>query len=500
MPLGPIRRILLILYPAPTKPARIRMNLRTAIRATVPAVALLAGTPAYPAAEPSGQEKETLVYVFPIREDIMPSAVRLTAKALAAADEAGADIVVIDMNTYGGLLDAADSIRTMVLEYPKPVLAFVNNQAASAGALIALAADSIYMRPGASMGAATVVNQSGEPMPDKYQSFMRSMMRSTAEAHGKIPDASGGDTVWRWRRDPHIAEAMVDADVTVAGISDSSKVLTLTPEEARRVGYSEGTALSVDEVLAKAGINGYEIRRHRPTFLDRAVGYLSHPAVHVIFKKLIIGAINFELQTPGIGFPLVAAILGAALYFAPLYLEGLVKYWELILFVAGIGLILVEVFVTPGFGVPGILGIAAVVLGLPFALIDTSLLRYIPTGELPVDVVLRPLLVVVISAATALVLSIWLGRRFLTGGSRLRKRIVLESELDPALGYVSRATSRGLVGKEGVARTALRPAGKVTVEGVTYEAAGEDGMFIERGVSVTVVRDEGGVLYCRPAE
>ncbi len=488
------------MYPAPTKPARIRMNLRTAIRAAVPAVALLAGTPAYPAAEPPEQEKETLVYVFPIREDIMPSAVRLTAKALAAADEAGADVVVIDMNTYGGLLDAADSIRTMVLEYPKPIFAFVNNQAASAGALIALAADSIYMRPGASMGAATVVNQSGEPMPDKYQSFMRSMMRSTAEAHGKIPDASGGDTVWRWRRDPHIAEAMVDADVTVAGISDSSKVLTLTPEEARRVGYSEGTALSVDEVLAKAGINGYEIRRHRATFLDRAVGFLSHPAVQGIFIMLIIGGIYFELQTPGIGFPLAVAVLGAALYFAPLYLEGLVKYWELILFVAGIGLILVEVFVTPGFGVPGILGIAAVVLGLTFALIDTSLLRYIPTGELPVDVVLRPLLVVVISAATALVLSIWLGRRFLTGGSRLRKRIVLESELDPALGYVSRETSRGLVGREGVARTALRPAGKVTVGGVTYEAAGEDGMFIERGVSVTVVRDEGGVLYCRPAE
>ena len=124
------------------------------------------------------------VYVFPIREDIMPATVRLTAKCLEQAAAMEADYIIVNMNTYGGLLDAADSIRTMLQHVQIPVFTFVNNQAASAGALIALATDSIYMRPGASIGAASVVDGNGEVMPDKYQSFMRSMMRSTAEAHG----------------------------------------------------------------------------------------------------------------------------------------------------------------------------------------------------------------------------------------------------------------------------------------------------------------------------
>ena len=149
------------------------------------------------------------IYV-PIREEIMPSTERLTAKCLAEAAENGADLIVIQMNTYGGMVNAADSIRTMLLNAAVPVWVFIDNQAASAGALIALAADSIYMRPGGNIGAASVVDQRGKPMPDKYQSFMRATMRATAEAHGKVIDRiEGTDTVWRWHRDPQIAEAMV---------------------------------------------------------------------------------------------------------------------------------------------------------------------------------------------------------------------------------------------------------------------------------------------------
>lgn len=444
----------------------------------------------------SGAAKKK-VYVFPIREDIMPSAVRLTAKCLEEADRTGADYVVIDMNTYGGLLDAADSIRTMLLNYPRPVFTFVNNQAASAGALIAIASDSIYMRPGASIGAATVVDQSGTPMPDKYQSFMRSMMRSTAEAHGRAAVTNGADTVYRWRRDPLIAEAMVDPSITVPGLVDSTKVVTLTADEAVRWGYSEGTVSSVDELLQAAGIDDYEKYGYEPDWLDRLIGFLTNPTVQAIFIMMIIGGIYFELQTPGIGFPLVVAILGAVLYFAPLYMEGLMAHWELALFVAGLVLIALEIFVTPGFGVLGILGITATVAGLAFAIIDTSLLKYIPTGELSLSVVVAPFTLVICAAGVALLLSIWLGNRFLKGHSRLRKKIVLTSEMPSGEGYVSVAADRGLIGRTGTTSTPLRPAGRVLIDGRYYDAAGDNAAFIEKGRQVTIVRDEGGVLYCR---
>ncbi len=439
------------------------------------------------------------VYVFPIRSEIMPATVSLTAKCLEQAQAKSVDCVVIDMNTYGGLLDAADSIRTMLLNFPLPVFTFVNNQAISAGALIAIASDSIYMRPGASIGAATVVDQNSNALPDKYQSFMRSMMRSTAEAHGKKTAGvtEKGDTLQVWRRDPQIAQAMVDPSIRIEGIVDSAKVLTLTTDEAIECGYCEGKANSVEEVLVEAGMEEYQLIEYHPTLLDRLLGFLTNPAVQGIFIMLIVGGIYFELQTPGVGFPLAVAIVGAVLYFSPLYMEGLLANWELIVFVLGVLLVILEIFVTPGFGVLGILGIVAVVTGLAFAIIDTSLLKYIPTGEVSVGVILEPLLVVVISISTALLLSFWLGKRFLTGRSGLRDRVVLISDMKPEEGYVAHRPTDLLTGRKARTATPLRPAGRVEIDGIFYDAAGEDAQFIERGVEVLVVRSEGGVLYCR---
>lgn len=444
----------------------------------------------------SGQDSTTRkVYVFPIHAQIMPSAVRLTDKCLREAQAWGAQRVVIDLNTYGGLMDAADTIRTRILNCSIPVYVFINNQAASAGALIALAADSIYMREGASIGAATVVDQQGNAVPDKYQSFMRSMMRSTAEAHGKVAEIRGTDTVWRWRRDPHIAEAMVDPRVTVPGLADSTKVVTLTTGEAIEWGFCEGKAASVEEILRQTGLEGCEIKEYRPTGLDSLIGFLTNPAFQGLMIMLIVGGIYFELQTPGIGFPLAVAILGALLYFAPLYVEGVVAHWELILFLAGIVLLILEIFVTPGFGVLGITGIIAMVLGLAFAAIDTDLLKYIPSGQISVGYILKPVATAIVSIALSLILSIWLGRRFLTGHSLLRERVVLTSSIGEE--YVSRESDRQLVGRHGVVTAVLRPSGKIKIGETYYEAAAENGFFIPKGTEVEVVRDEGGVLYCR---
>lgn len=441
----------------------------------------------------------TLVYVFPIREMIAPGVVRLTDKCFRQAAEMEADYIIIDMNTYGGIVESADSIRTRILNSKIPVYVFINNQAVSAGALISVAADRIYMKPGSTMGSATVVDQSGEVMPDKYQSFMRAMMRSTAESHGKRPVVnSRGDTVsWRWVRDPLIAEAMVDPSVVVPGLDDDIKVVNFTAEEAVEWNYCEGNPHTVSELLEMAGIENADIYEYTPTWLDKLIRILTNPALQGILIMFIIGGLYFEIQSPGIGMALGVAILAALLYFAPLYIEGLLNYWEIILFVAGIVLILVEIFATPGFGVLGILGIVCTVLGLTFALIDNDLLKHIPSGAVSVGVALKPLGLVVISLTAGFIAALWLARKFLGSRSKLAMKVVLHTEMTAGEGYVSHTpTETGMVGMSGITVVALRPSGKIEIDGRRWEAAGDNGLFIEKGRPVIVTRREAGILYC----
>lgn len=449
-----------------------------------------------------GGVKKPLVYVFPVREDIMPSAMRLTNKCLEEAREMGADYVIIDMDTYGGLVDAADSMRTQILNYDIPIYLFVNNQAASAGALIAIAADKIYMRGGASMGAATVVDHTGEPAPPKFQSFMMGMMRATAEAHGKVVDRvdERSDTVWRWFRDPQIAAAMVDPSVVIPDLVEEGQVLTFSTEEAIKWHYCEGRASSVDEIMRLNNIEDYDLVRYERTTMDRVVGFLTSPGFQGIMIMLIVGGIYFEIQTPGVGFPLIVAVAAALLYFSPLYIEGLLANWELIVFIIGIILLLVEIFVTPGFGVLGILGIVAMVVGLTFAMIDTDLLKYIPQGQVSFGIIIKPLLLVIISVTASLILSISIGRRVLVGESKLQGKVVLRLDMVPEEGFISHLIKSDMVGEEGLTYTELRPAGRVLVDGELHPATSSDGQFIERNIPIVVVRDEGGILYCREKE
>ena len=274
----------------------------------------------------------TVFYRIRLDQDIDPSSQRLVTTGLEKAREAHADYVILDLDTYGGAVNAADSIRSAILRYEKPVVAFVNMQAASAGALISIACDSIYMKTGSSIGAATVVNQTGEVMPDKYQSFMRGMMRATAEATG---------------RDPKIAESM----------TDTANVLSLTPTEAIAVGFCEGICETEFEVAEKiVGDNEFVIKNMEDdmTWLDKLIQLLLNPLLQSIFMMMIIGGIFVEIRTPGIGLPLVTAIVGALLYFAPAYIGHLAQSWEILLFVVGLLLIAVEIFVLPGFGICGI--------------------------------------------------------------------------------------------------------------------------------------------------
>ncbi|MFW5656078.1 MAG: NfeD family protein [Bacteroidota bacterium] len=436
-------------------------------------------------------DSKTKVYVFSIQEQIAKPAVRLTQKAFDEAVSIGADYIIIRLNTYGGLVDAADSIRTRVLNSPIPVFVFIDNNAASAGALISIAADSIYMRPGGNIGAATVVNQTGEAVPDKYQSYMRSTMRSTAEAHGKDTVIRGNDTIITWHRDPLIAEAMVDPRTYIEGIVDTGKVLSFTTEEAIEYGYCEGSAKNIAEVIAKAGITDYEIINYRPSGVDRIIGFLLSPVVQGILIMLILGGLYFELQTPGIGFPLGAAVIAAILYFAPLYLEGLAENWEVLVFIIGVILIGVEIFAIPGFGIAGVSGIVLMVVGLTMSMVDNVIFEL--NGVAAFNKVVKAFAIVMLSMVIAMIGSITLSKRFLTTGS-LSFLALQTSQLstDGFIGIDIRQKS--LVGKTGVTVTMLRPSGKVIIDNEIYDAKAEIG-YIEKNVDVKVIRDETGQVY-----
>jgi membrane-bound serine protease (ClpP class) len=433
-----------------------------------------------------------IVYKYEMTEQIAPAIWRITKKSFEEAKKMGADYILIHMNTYGGLLDAADSIRTLILNSSIPVFVFIDNNAASAGALIAIACDSIYMRPGGSIGAATVVDQSGKPVPDKYQSFMRSTMRATAEAHGKDTIIKGNDTIIQWHRDPRIAEAMVDPSIYIKDIIDTGKVLTLTTKEAIRYGFCEGEASSIKEVMEKAGISNYEIKEYKLTALDRIIGFLLHPIVSGLLIMLIVGGIYFELQSPGIGFPLAAAVVAAILYFAPLYLEGLAQNWELLIFIVGLILIVVEIFAIPGFGVAGISGIILVIGGLTLAMVDNAIFEF--DFSLALATVIKSFFIVVISMFLSLILSLWLGGKLFTA-KKTFGNLALNRDMKSEDGFIGvESKPKELIGKTGFADSILRPSGKVIIDGDIYDAKAEYG-FIIKGEKVKVTRYETGQIY-----
>lgn len=415
----------------------------------------------------------TVFYRIRLDQDIDPSSQRLVTLGLEKAREAQADYVLLDLDTYGGAVNAADSIRSAILRYEKPVVAFINMQAASAGALISIACDSIYMKTGSSIGAATVVSQTGDVMPDKYQSFMRGMMRSTAQATG---------------RDPHIAESM----------TDTANVLSLTPSEAIEVGFCEGICENEYEVAEKVtGGNGFVIRNMEDdmTWLDKLIQFLLNPFLQSIFMMMIIGGIFVEIRTPGIGLPLVTAIVGALLYFAPAYIGHLAQSWEIVLFVVGLILIAAEIFVLPGFGVCGISGIVAVVVALAFSMVD-NLELFHWDGSLNLRPVIQPLGIVVLSAAAAVFGSVWLVRKLYD--TRSFDHIALRQEMKSTEGFTGVVSGlEGLVGQNVTVFTDMRPGGKViTADGRILEANLKFGGFASKGEVLKVTEAEQGRLYC----
>lgn len=419
------------------------------------------------------------IYVFKIHQEIGPGATRITEKAIASAENMNADFLVVDLDTYGGLVDDADKIRTALLNTKITTLVFIRNNAASAGALISIACDSIYMKTGSTIGAAAVVNQTGEVMPEKYQSYMRNKMRATAEATNRNAD---------------IAEGMVDQRVVIEGITDSTEIITFSVDEAIKHGFCNSKAESVEDIFAVMGIADYEITEHKVSKLENLIQFLINPAFSGILLLIIIGGIYFELQTPGVGFPILASLVAAMLYFAPLYLEGLAANWEILLFFVGVILLAVEIFVLPGFGIAGILGLVAMITSLSLAMVrnlDGFDFSFVPTNELTTSFLLVS---TVLIGGTMLILftSDQISRKRMLGRLSLREELTKESGnvIGNAISDIS------LIGKIGTATTDLRPTGKIEIEGETHDAQ-SDGEFIGKNTTVIVLQVRGAYLLVK---
>ena len=426
----------------------------------------------------SGADKK--VFTFKIDTDIDPAMTRRVKLALEKAKEVNADLIVIDMDTYGGAVNDADEIRTLILNSTTPIYVFINKDAASAGALISIATDSIYMAPGASIGAATVVNGvDGAAAPDKYQSYMRSMMRSTAEAKG---------------RDPKIAEAMVDEKIEIEGVSEQGSVITFSVSEAEKYGFCEGQYDSIEDILASQNLGDAEIIAYETGLSEQIIAFFLNPAVSGFLILIIIGGLYFELQTPGVGFPILASVVAVFLYFIPYYLNGLAENWEILVFFIGVILLAVELFVIPGFGIFGVLGIIGILTGLVLGMIPNQNFNFdfVPAADL-----FGALLTVILAAIVSVGLVFWLTPKVNEWGAF--KTITLASTQQRSEGYTSSSYAETLNGKTGTVHSRLRPSGRIEIDGDVYDAYSR-GEFIDQGEKIIVISTEGTSLKVKKWE
>lgn len=444
-----------------------------------------------------GAAAEQSVCIVSVREEISHNTVFLMRRALREADAKDATAIVLDLNTNGGRVDAMEEIIRLLERSPIKTYAFVNQKAYSAGAFISAATEKIFMTPGSVIGAATPVmlvpGESVEELPKAYQeklnSAMRALIRSVAQEKGHNPD---------------VFEAMVDADrgLTVAGkeITPKGKLLTLTNEEAAQT-YGEpprpllsaGTVKDLTELLAKLGLSDAGKFSVTPTGFEVLARWLTALSPLLILVGFV--AIYLELKTPGLGAPTVVALICFGLYFLGTFAAGLAGWEEAVLFIIGLALLLVEIFVLPGFGIAGVAGILAILVALVLAMAERM-----PAGPiLPSWPQLQlPLLRVGAGFFGSIVVMAVLAR-FLPRTTLFRK-LELQAATSAAAGYTSsRGEAKALLGAVGVAETMLRPSGKGRFGEKIVDVVTE-GDLVEKGATIKIVQVEGArVVVTRSA-
>lgn len=433
----------------------------------------------------AGQPAQGPVYLVRIHDTIDLGLAPYLRRVLDEAQQAGAVAVILEINTPGGRLDAALQMRDAILDSPLRMIAFVNREAFSAGALIALAAQEIVMAPGAVFGAATPVDGSGTTADPKTVSAVRSVFRATAELRG---------------RDPLIAEAMVDPAIRIPDLVEAGELLTLSTDQAQDVGYTDDVAASRAQLLNTAGLDGAAIQERTPGLAENVVRFLTNPATASLLVALGVLLILTDLLAGGFGLIGLAGIGLVILFFWGHALAGLAGWEGIALVGLGIVLIGVEIFLIPGFGIAGVAGLAALIGGLFISLIGG---RIVTTA----DLVRAGATVLGALAALALGLAVLI--RYLPRWGRLqglilqsqvgqsnptpqvrRRRLWLEGQRLEAQMPAQTTEPVSLLGAVGVALSDLRPSGIAEIAGMRVDVVTQ-GSYIAAGEPVEVVADEG---------
>ncbi|OIU70604.1 NfeD family protein [Rossellomorea aquimaris] len=408
-------------------------------------------------------EGDKSVYVIPIQKEVEKGLHAFLQRALEDAEENGAETIIFDIDTPGGLVDAAGDIGQLLDGVEADTVAFVNNNALSAGAFIALHADKIYMVPNGHIGSAAVIDQAGNAADKKAQSYWLSAMKSAAESSG---------------RDPLYALAMADENVEIPELGvKKGELLTLGSKEAKKIGYSEGTVKNLDELYGELGIDKASVQVVEESFAEKLARFITNPIVVPILLSLASLGLVVELYSPGFGVAGSIGLVSLLLFFYGHLVAGLAGYETIILFVIGIILIIAEFFL-PG-GIAGGLGAAAVIGSIMLA------------GGNIMQMGISILIALLIAVIAMIIFVKVFGKKM-----KLFNKIILKDSTNTESGYVSNTNRLELIGKTGVTKTPLRPSGTIIIEDERIDAVTEGG-YIAVNQQVKVVKVEGSRIVVR---
>lgn len=421
-----------------------------------------------------------LVYEIPIKEQIEPALLYVVRRGVTEAEKEKASAVVFVMDTPGGGVKEAREIISLIGEIHVPTFTFVEKDAYSAGAIIALSTKHIYMAPGSVIGAATplVMSPFGgvEAMPaaieEKMTSAVAAMVRAAAEQGG---------------HDPLLGEAMVRREMEYKTgtnvLSKAGELLTLTDQEAAGI-LSEGTVKDVGAMLEKAGLPNAEIRELTVTPAEKIARIIATFAP--ILLMIGLGGIYLEIKTPGFGLPGILGTTALVLFFFGHHIAGLAGMEDVVIFIIGFILLFIEVFVTPGFGILGTGGIALILFSLLSAMTWKMPGHFFPAlDSSTLQVAIRNLSI----AAVGTVAIGFFAGKFLPK-SRVIRPLVLGQSTDKAEGFVAANDRAELLGKEGTAEMNLHPAGRALFNGERINVITR-GEFIEKGSAVRIAEIHG---------
>lgn len=400
------------------------------------------------------------VYIVNLIGEVNPGMLSYASDAFREANENGADLILLNIDTLGGRIDVAEKLSRLIMESEAETAAYVNTKAESAGVLLSISADHLYMAPASTIGSAETI-----PNTEKTLSYWRSLLESTAEKKG---------------RDPEIAAAMADSSLQIEELVEKGKLLNLTGNKAEEIGFSDGTAASREEIYDLLKLKDPSEIEIEMSNSNKILGFLASVTVSQIMLTIGFIGLAVEIMTPGFGVGGAVSMIGFALFFAGSILSGSAGSFAAVVFVLGIILLLIEFFV-PGFGFFGVSGILCVF---------GSIIMVSPSVTVALTSIGTALLFTVLVIAGIF--------RFLPKRS-LSKTLFLHTKLDKESGFSASKEEKAYVGREGRTLTFLRPSGKIIIDGKMLEAISE-GRYIEKEKAVLVIRAEGGRLVVKEKE